>query len=613
VCGLVGVLHPSGDAPLSDVRVALPMLGHRGPERAVARDFKVGSGSCAVGHTRLRVIDTSERADQPLGNEDGSVWVAFNGELYNHQELRRKLERAGHEFVTSSDTEAIVHLYEHIDGHAEALLRRLRGMYAFVLIDELRGRVLLARDRLGIKPLYVAATQAGGLAFASEARALARSGLVPCGPDSVSIVSYLVWGSVQGPRTAFAGIDELAPGSFIEWTPQGSERRMWWTPAFAPSIDQDRAETTLRDALTDSIGRHLVADREVGLFLSGGVDSRAVAAVSGGAGLRSLTVTFHDSEGDEGAPAREQALRFGFRHEEVPVGGSDLARNVDDVVRAMDQPTSDGVNSWIVARAASQAGLVVALSGLGGDELFGGYPTFEMVPKIARAAGPLAFVPDRVRRGIASAAASRYPGGRLGRVAGSASGIAAAYRAVRGLFSRQDLERLGVLPWLGAHDADAMFTPAEPPPGQTDDRIAFLELTRYMRNQLLRDTDQMSMAHSIEVRVPLLDDRVVDTALAIPARLRNQPQKSLLQRAAGISTSDPKRGFTLPFDQWMRGPLHDWTREAILSDRLPLGWLFDRAGRERLWSAFEQGRVHWSRPWAVATLRGWADANDLRW
>jgi asparagine synthase (glutamine-hydrolysing) len=170
-----------------------------------------------------------------------------------------------------------------------------------------------------------------------------------------------------------------------------------------------------------------------------------------------------------------------------------------------------------------------------------------------------------------------------------------------------------VLAWLGAREADVMFTPPEPPEGEADDRVALLELTRYMRNQLLRDTDQMSMAHSIEMRVPLLDDRVLDTALAIDPRVRNRPNKALLQRAVGIAVEGPKQGFTLPFDAWMRGPLRGWTREGLLSDRLPLGWLFERRGRERLWEAFERRRVHWSRPWAIAMLRAWADENELKW
>jgi asparagine synthase (glutamine-hydrolysing) len=609
------LVQPSGDAPIEDMRAALPLLRHRGPEASDARVFRVGAGSCALGHTRLRIVDTSERADQPLGNEDGTVWVALNGELYDYRELRRELQQAGHDFATTSDTEALVHLYEQVDGDPDSLLTRLRGMYAFVIVDQARERVLLGRDRLGIKPLYLAATRSGGLAFASEARALARSGIAPCGPDSASLVGYALWGSVQGPRTAYAGVEELTPGSYLAWTPTGSEVRTWWTPSFDSSFGERDAEVSLREALRDSVGRHVVADREVGLFLSGGVDSRSVAAMASRdeGGIRSLTVTFPEGDDDESGVARRSAAQLGLRHEEVPVIGADVAASISDIARAMDQPTADGVNSWVVSQAAARAGLVVALSGLGGDELFGGYPTFETVPKVARIDHALHLVPGRARGGLARALAARQPGGRAGRMLGSTDGMAHAYRAVRGLFSPQDLDRLGALPWLGAREADTLFTPPEPPEGEVADRVAFLELTRYMRNQLLRDTDQMSMAHSIEVRVPLLDDRVLDAALAIAPHVRNRPNKALLQRAAGIAVEGPKQGFTLPFDAWMRGPLREWTREALLSDRLPLEWLFERRGREQLWEAFERRHVHWSRPWAVAMLRWWADANELRW
>jgi asparagine synthase (glutamine-hydrolysing) len=615
VCGLVGVVQPSGDAPIEDVRAALPLLRHRGPEASATRAFRVGTGSCALGHTRLRIVDTSERADQPLGNEDGTVWVGLNGELYNHRELRRDLQEAGHDFATTSDTEALVHLYEQVDGDPDSLLTRLRGMYAFVIVDQARGRVLLGRDRLGIKPLYLAATRAGGLAFASEARALAGSGIVPSGPDSASLVGYALWGSVQGSRTAYAGVEELTPGSYLSWTPSGSEVRTWWTPSFDASLGERDAEASLGEAVRDSVSRHVDADREVGLFLSGGVDSSSVAAMAsrGAAGIRSLTVTFPDGEDDEGFVARRGAAQLGLQHEQVPVTGADVAASITVVARAMDQPTADGVNSWVVSQAAARMGLVVALSGLGGDELFGGYPTFEMVPRVARLDRALYLVPGGARRRLADALAARQPGGRAGRMLASTVGMAHAYRAVRGLFSPQDLDRLGVLPWLGAREADLLFTPPEPPGGEAADRVALLELTRYMRNQLLRDTDQMSMAHSIEVRVPLLDDRVLDAAFAVAPHVRNRPNKALLQRAAGIAVEGPKQGFTLPFDAWMRGPLREWTREALLSDRLPLEWLFERRGREQLWEAFERRRVHWSRPWAIAMLRAWADAHELGW
>ena len=613
MCGIVGVLQPSGAAPLDAVRGALVMLRHRGPEADAARAFDVGAGACAIGHTRLRIIDTSERADQPIGNEDGTVWVVFNGELYNHRELRKELEDTGHTFSTTSDTEVLVHIYEQVGGDPETMLTRLRGMYAFALVDQTRGQVLLARDRLGIKPLYVGKTPGDGLAFASEARALVRSGLVPCGPDSVSLIGYTTWGSVVGPHTAYAGVEELEPGSYLVWSPSGRVARRWWVPRFEASVADGDSEAALNDALTDSVRRHLVADREVGLFLSSGVDSYAVAACASGGGIRSLTVTFPDAGKDEGAVARSRAASLGLLHEEVPITGPELAASMTDIVRAMDQPTSDGVNSWIVSRAASDAGLVVALSGLGGDELFGGYPSFEMVPRVARASRVLGVIPGSARRRLAVAIAAGQPGGRLARIVASPPGIAGAYRAVRGLFSPEDLDHLGVMQWIGRREADCLLTLEEPPTGDPRDQVAFLELTRYMRHQLLRDTDQMSMAHSIEVRVPLLDDRVVDTALAISPAVRNLPTKSLLQRAAGITVEGPKRGFTLPFDQWMRGPLRDWTREALLSDALPLGWLFARNRREQLWDAFEDHRVHWSRPWAIATLRAWADANELRW
>lgn len=613
MCGIVGVVLPSGEAPVDAIRAALPAVRHRGPDAESARGFQVGSGSCAVGHTRLRVIDTSDRADQPLGNEDGTVWAYLNGELYNHIELRRELEAAGHRFSTTTDTEVLAHLYEQVDGEVEAMLKRLRGMYAIALVDQARGRVTLARDRLGIKPMYVSTTSSGGVAFASEARAIVATGLVPCGPDSVSLIGYLVWGSVPGPGTAYAGVRELPAGAYLMWTAEGFDTHVWWRPMFTSHVQADAAAGTLRDALTDSVSRHLVADREVGLFLSGGVDSHGLAALVGAQGLRSLTVTFPDAGGDEGSTAGSTAARLGLRHEEVPITGTELAAVLPDIARAMDQPTSDGVNSWIVSRAASDAGMVVALSGLGGDELFGGYPSFELVPRALIATAALGPVPPTVRRWAADAVAGRRPGDRLARVLQASSGFAHAYRAVRSLFGTADMQRLGVSRWLDATEIDSSFTPQEPPRGNQADRVAHLELTRYMRQQLLRDTDQMSMAHSLEVRVPLLDDLVVDTALGIAPEVRNRPSKGLLQEAAGIAADGPKRGFTLPFDSWMRGPLRDWTREALVSDRLPLGWLFESKGRQRLWEAFEDGRAHWSRPWAIAMLRAWADANELPW
>jgi asparagine synthase (glutamine-hydrolysing) len=622
VCGILGAATATAELPTDAVASGLAGLRHRGPEAQAHRVLRSASAACVLGHTRLRIIDLSEQADQPLSNEDGTVWVSFNGELYNFPELRAELEAAGHQFASATDTEVLVHLYEDFDGAPDLMLPRLRGMFAFALFDTSRGRLLLARDRLGIKPMYVVALAQGGIGFSSEAMALARSGLAACAPDSGSLIGYLLWGSVQGSATAFAGIREIPPGSYLVWEAGGRRTVRWWRPAFAPArIDHSGAKgagyavEALRDALEDAVPLHLVADREVGVFLSSGVDSGVVARMAVRAGpVRSLTVTFPDSGGDEGDASAALASDLGLRHEAVPVTGAEMRGSLDDAVHAMDQPTADGVNTWVVSRAARDAGLVVALSGVGGDELFGGYPSFHQVPLVERAAGILHLTPWLGRRATARAVAGRWPGGRASRTLTARPGIGAAYRAVRGLFDLGDLEHLGVLPWMGEHGILRRFTPGDPPDGDTADRVASLELSRYLRNQLLRDTDQMSMAHSLEVRVPLLDDRVVEVALATPASVRNRPQKAFLRRAAGATDPvRPKLGFTLPFEAWMRGPLREAVREGMLSEELPLGWLIAASGRAELWRAFEERRVHWSRPWAIAALRRWASLHELRW
>jgi asparagine synthase (glutamine-hydrolysing) len=613
MCGILGAATV-GDAPvLEGVRRGLAGLRHRGPEAMRTQVFSTDHSAVVLGHTRLRIIDTTESADQPLGSEDGSIQVVFNGELYNFGELRSELEQAGHRFATATDTEVLVHLYEHVDGDPNAMLERLRGMFAFALFDTVQGRLLLARDRLGIKPLYHAAISSG-IAFASEATALIRSELVAAMPDTTSTIGYLLWGSVQGPRTMFAGIEELVPGSFLLWDGGVPKIERWWQPSFRPDLEGREAIDHLRSGLEDSVGRHLVADREVGVFLSGGADSGSIASIAArSGGIRSLTVTYPEVGGDEGPAAASVAIELGLHHEEVAVLGSEVAEWLPAIVRGMDQPTHDGVNSWVVSKAAHDAGLVVALSGVGGDELFGGYPTFSQVPRVHSLARLLSIAPQAVRRRLSDALVESRPGARSSRVLMAGPGMGDAYRTVRGLFSVRDLETLGALRWIGEGEAIDASTPDDPSLDDPRDAVASLEIGRYLRNQLLRDTDMMSMAHSLEVRVPLLDDRVFDIATGIGPDTRNRPGKALLLRAAGFDQQGPKRGFTLPFQTWLLGPLRPQMRELVLSDDLPFSWLLDRRGREGLWRAFEGGHVHWSKPWAVGILRMWASEHGLRW
>lgn len=605
MCGILGGVGARArmSGPLDS-----SLLRHRGPDACGSEILHSGGMTCWLSHTRLRIIDLSADADQPLANEDGTVWVVYNGELYNHAELRADLVHAGHAFRSRSDTEVLVHLYEEHRDEPGVMLHRLRGMFAFALFDTVHGRLLLARDRLGIKPLYWTDLN-GGLAFASEVRALARA-TGRRDPDRRSVAGYLAWGVVPGPRTIVAGIRALPPGSHLTWQRGRHQIRRWWRPD--PHADWSLAADApgvTRAVLRDSVARHLIADRPVGVFLSSGLDSTAVAKLAAAGGkVRTLTVTFPEVDGDEGHAAASIARRIGADHREVPVTGRVIAERTADIIGSMDQPSVDGVNTWVVCRAARQAGLVVALSGLGGDELFGGYPSFRQVPRLRTVAGWLGVVPRPLRWAAARNVSSHSPGGPVARLLAAEPGDSGAYRALRGLFSPAEAA-VGV----GAGRLDLDGTGPGRRPADARDRVMLLELGHYLPNQLLRDTDQMSMAHSLEVRVPLLDDAVVRAALALPPRIRTAGAKHLLAAAAQVTEHTTKRPFALPFDHWIEGPLRDPVREGVLSESLPFSDMIPAGFRRSVWDGFEAGRVHWSRPWALAVLRLWPATNGFNW
>ncbi len=327
----------------------------------------------------------------------------------------------------------------------------------------------------------------------------------------------------------------------------------------------------------------------------------AIVAKSGA--VRALTVTFPDAN-DEGDAAHQLATQVGAQHDRVAVTGVEVAAAMPEILGAMDQPTSDGVNTWIVCRATKQAGLVVALSGLGGDELFGGYPSSRLVPRLALITSLLALVPLKLKARAASLVENRTPGSRLARALASTGGYAGAYQAVRSLLPQTNMSANG----MGHQLRVALGTSVN-----SQDRVMLLEMAHYLPNQLLRDTDQMSMSHSLEIRVPILDDSMVKVALALPATVRSQPGKALLAQAANVEWPNVKRPFALPFEQWIRGPLRDTVMEGLLSNELPFGELVPVEFRKRLWHSFEAGRTHWSRPWAVAVLRLWPSANGFSW
>lgn len=535
-----------------------------------------------------------------MSGESGDIWLVYNGELYNHGELRRELTTLGHTFRSRSDTEVIVHGYEQ---WGDGVVGRLRGMFAFAMWDERARRLLLARDRLGIKPLYLLEEPGGGLSFASEVRAFGGREL-----DPVALATWFPSSPSEG-RAVSAGVREMAPGTFLVIDDAGRRSTTYWQPIWRDhALDLD----ALGSALRDSVSRHLEADVPVGIFLSSGLDSSVIGSLASAADhdVTAYTVGF-DVGGDEIPEARARARDLGLKHQSVLVSGADVVAQAPSIVRNMDQPTVDGVNSWIISKAVRDAGMTVALSGLGGDELFRGYSTFRKAPQLAA----LSRLPVRQIAQGASAVLSESSRLRDSRSHRAIEGVAMgglhnAYGAVRAIFPISSVARL----WpAGAH----LLEPAEADPDLLmsaggDQTVGRLELANYLRYQLLRDTDAMSMAHSLEVRVPLLDDRVVEAALAKRPAETGQVGKSALAVAAGLPASlatQPKMTFTLPFDRWLHSDLRSWAMESLDTlGRSSLG--FDHNVVTGSYDEFAAGRLGWCSLWALVSLGGWIGAHE---
>jgi asparagine synthase (glutamine-hydrolysing) len=545
--------------------------------------------------------------------------IVFNGEIYNYRELRAGLEQRGEAFRTASDTEVLLRLLV-VEG--PDALARVRGMFALALWSVDDRALLLARDRFGIKPLYVAATPAH-VAFASELEALRKANLVDGHPSPAAVLAFLAWGSVPPPLAWNAGAETIEAGTWFEWREDGRDRRgrfadarnAYRTRAGTPS-EESAFKATVAAAVRDSVRAHLVADVPVGVFLSGGVDSGALVSAAASAGVSSLatfTVGFDDVT-SEASRARELAAAFGTDHHELMLSADDLHRDLPDVIVRLDQPTIDAVNTYYVSRAVAATGIKAVLSGTGGDELFGGYPSFVRLPaalQAKRAAGPAWPIVAAAGRGVLPARLQA----RWQHYAITNGNIAEAYRVQRGLFLPRELTDL-VGPALTDaavwRDASERLAGAEQtllaPLGEERAvaSVARLESRLYLQSQLLRDVDVMSMAHGLEVRVPFVDHLLIE---AVWPELGSHPpllkRKALLHGtlerplpAAIVQQS--KQGFTLPFARWMREALEPFVQDGMRS-AAGAGWIAESAP-VLVWDDWINGSVHWSRPWALAVL-----------
>lgn len=555
MCGIAGIVNRDGEpAAVAPLALMLRAMAHRGPDDQ--GQWCSPSGQANFANARLAVLDLTTSGQQPMTVDGGRLAVTFNGAIYNFLELRRRFEQRGIAFATRSDTEVILRAYEV---YGDACVEHLRGMFAFALWDQAANRCLLARDRLGIKPLYYALPP-GRLVFGSEMRTVMASGTVPVDLDPQAMFSYFRTGSVAEPRTLLEAVRCLEPGHVGVWhAGQFTTRRYWQLRFDSPPLAEGAVAAT-REVLRDAVQHHFVSDVPVGVFLSGGIDSTALlalAASAGRAGVQALTMGLPGTAADESGLAARTARHFGIPHVVHEVDAECGRTLLSDTMRAMDQPSIDGMNTLAIAQFARSQGFKVMLSGLGADELFGGYPSWRGVPRLAAWHRRLAAIPP-VRAAAAGvlARSSSPRARRFGDLLAGAPGLTRAYEAYRGIFTTTEALRLtrhyvGSIPTA----PDVALPDDELSPGDT---VSRLELTRYLRNQLLRDGDVMSMACGVELRVPYLDAALVDTVTRIPAAVRLERGKALLKRAVPEiptwAAREPKRGFMFPIDTWLRGP-----------------------------------------------------------
>lgn len=554
-----------------------------------------------------------------MRSPSGSV-IAFNGEVYNVADLRRELMHLGHAFRGGSDTEVALCAY---DEWGTGSFERLRGMFALAVWDERERRLVLARDRMGIKPLY-RLQDGDALFFGSELRTLMLCGIRAPELSPAGVLSFLALGAVQEPYSILRDVSQVQPGHFEIWQDHGLHAREYWSLESAfrrPPADLGRARAVemVRDKLEEAVRIHLVSDVPLGVFLSGGIDSTAlvglVAHVAGEA-PRTVSVVFPEQEYSEERYITAVAKRYRTQHSAVHLDAGAVLDYVPRALEAMDQPTIDGVNTYIVSSLAGENGLTVALSGVGGDELFGGYDTFRSVPRL-------------VAIGQHAPAALRSLAARLLDLAGHSSdrdekvkqwlrgderGLAAAYALHRELFSPEVSAALQP----GGLDSDGELSGMLVPDRVSDElnTVSYYELAVYMENMLLRDTDVMSMANGLEVRVPMLDHELVELVAGMPGRWKRgaSPPKPLLIDALGDLIPAEvygrgKMGFVLPYEHWLRGPLRGRVEDALLDDGYggATASMLDGGQVRKVWKRFCAGEAYWTRPWALFVLKSWAE------
>lgn len=639
MCGIAGILGNSDLVQEATLRKLAESLMHRGPDSGGTEIVKVKrKQDCHLGlvHRRLSIIDLSNAAHQPMQDKNTGNRIVYNGEIYNYQEHKEELIGRGNIFNSNSDTEVILKSYAV---YAENCLEKLRGMFAFAIWDEERERLFLATDRFGIKPLYFCEKPNGEFIFSSEIKAILRNGLVGKELEPLAIDSFLAYGSVQAPLTIIRGVHILLPGHYLIYDVQQKESKIvqYWSPrnstASVSKFNESQKISQFRVALEGSIKAHLTSDVPVGLFLSGGVDSSALAIlsnkVSNGDGLESFSIVFSENDYSERKYSRLIGEKFCSRHNEIHLSETDLYDSLPQALGAMDQPSVDGINTYIISRAVRERGIKTVLSGQGGDEIFGGYSSFKRIALFQKLFRLIAFLPASFNAGMGKITEKMCGGSisisKINQVLQSKGDPFSQYMILRQLYSpeiRRNILRnicnevaidgltVKTKEWLAGEIKHLdLFT-----------IVSILEMRLYLANTLLRDGDVMSMAHGLEIRVPFIDHELLKHVFDMPIDMkvdRKIPKPLLVEAVYNELPREiymrPKMGFTFPWEVWLRNKLRYQVDDLLGSYSENNGMGLNIAECRRQWNLFIQKnpQVSWSRVWAIYVLLHWYNENIL--
>jgi asparagine synthase (glutamine-hydrolysing) len=578
------------DETREKVAIMCNALRHGGPDDEGI--FLADDASVAFGHRRLSIIDLSKNGHQPMADVSKKAWITFNGEIYNYLELKAELVKAGAQFYSKTDTEVILQAYLHwgVEGFT-----KLRGMFAFALYDIAKNATYLVRDTTGIKPLYYH-IENGQLSFASEIKPLQLAGIATHA-NAAWQVKFLAFGHIPEPDTTLKNVFSLPKGNYLRWDHHSNSYNIAsyvQVPAFKYISDKNAAEQILQDTLKTAIKRQLIADAPIGVFLSGGIDSSLITLLATQyqqEHLKTVSLFFNEKDYDESAYQQIIANKIPGEKFTHLIKQQDFETALPAIISAMDMPTTDGINTWFISDYANKDGLKAVLSGLGADELFGGYPSFERIKYIKY----LRSIPNVLLKAIGDFAADRYK--KISFLTNPHP--LADYLSLRGLFTPADIA--GILNCDESEVYAVLFsTDNIPDPGITNrERASWFETNLYMQNQLLRDTDVMSMRHGLEVRVPFLDEDFQQAASCIEPDIRfdkQQPKKILIEAFKNILPAAvwdrPKMGFSFPLQQWMR-------QNAEISNS---DW-YKGAKAQSVIDKFKKNEVHWSKAYALYQIQ----------